>query len=117
MIDSACYCLCAALDEAVLATSWGTQSIWTQQSLLSMFRGETWGGERFYTITDVLVKEPRKYIFVLEFIYILLSLGFEGRYYGKGRVLRDEVRNRLFQKIRSFNSHPQKQLDLFIINI
>lgn len=112
MIDSACYCMCAALDEAVLATDWGTQSVWVQNSLLSLFKAETWGGERFYVIADMLSREPRKYIFVLELIYTLLSLGFEGRYYGQQRVLRDEVRNRLFNRIRGSRGKIEKSLSL-----
>ena len=112
MIDCGCYCLCAALDEAVLATSWGTQSIWVQKSLLSLYKSETWGGERFYAIADTLAREPRRYIFVLELIYILLSLGFEGRFYGAQKILRDEVRTRIFQKIHQSRGKIEKSLSL-----
>ena len=112
MIDSACYCLCAAMDEAIFATHWGTQSLWAQNSLLSLFKGDTWGGERFYIIAETLSREPRKYIYVLELIYILLSLGFEGRYYGQQRVMRDEVRNRLFQQIRGSRGKIEKSLSI-----
>jgi len=112
MIDCATYCLCAALDEAILATPWGTQSVWVQSSLLSMFKGETWGGERFYVIADTLAREPRKNIYVLELIYTLLSLGFEGRYYGQSRMMRDDIRNRLFQLIRSSRGKIEKALSL-----
>ena len=113
-IDCATYCLCAALDEAVLATPWGTQSMWVQSSLLSIFKGETWGGERFYVIADTLAREPRKNIYVLELVYILLSLGFEGKYFGKARMMRDEVRNRLFQIIRGSRGKIEKRLSLRI---
>jgi type VI secretion system protein ImpK len=111
-IDCATYCLCAALDEAILATEWGTQSIWVQASLLSIFKGETWGGERFYIIADTLSREPRKNIYVLELIYILLSLGFEGKYFGAARMMRDEVRNKLFQLIRSSRGKIERRLSL-----
>jgi type VI secretion system protein ImpK len=112
MIDCSAYCLCAALDESILASSWGTQSMWVQRSLLSMYRSETWGGERFYIIAESLSREARKNIFVLELIYILLSLGFEGKFYGRDRVLRDEVRNRLFQKIRQSRGKVEKRLSV-----
>lgn len=111
-VDCAAYCLCAAIDEAVLARDWGTQSRWVQHSLLSIFKTETWGGERFYAIADQLSREPRKYIYVLEMIYVLLSLGFEGRFYGKQRMVRDEVRNRLFHIIRQSRGKIEKALSV-----
>lgn len=112
MIDSACYCVCAALDEAILSTSWGTQSFWVQNSLLSLYNSETWGGERFYLIAETLAREPRRYIYVLELIYILLSLGFEGRFYGDKRMIRDEVRSRIFQVIRQSRGKIEKSLSV-----
>ena len=112
LVDCSTYCLCAALDEAILSTPWGTQSQWVQSSLLSIFKGETWGGERFYIIAENLSREPRKNIYVLEFIYTLLSLGFEGRYFGESRMKRDQVRNHLFQKIRSSRGKIEKALSL-----
>ena len=96
MIECATYCLCAAIDEAVLSTHWGTQSIWVQKTLLSLFGCGNLGGEKFYRIIEELVGEPRKNLELLELIYFILSLGFEGKYYGKHRIYRDEIRNRLF---------------------
>ena len=96
LIEPSTYCLCAALDEAVLSTKWGTQSIWVQKTLLGFFRFGNSGGENFYSILDELAREPRKNIEVLELIYFILSLGFEGKYYGEKRIYRDEFRNRLF---------------------
>lgn len=112
MVDCACYCLCAALDEAILATSWGMASLWSESSLLSMYKSETLGGERFYIIADKLASEPRKNVFVLELVYILLSLGFEGRFYGKDKVLRDEIRAKLYQKIKMARGKIAKSLSV-----
>jgi type IV/VI secretion system ImpK/VasF family protein len=110
LVDCAAYCLCAAIDEAVLSTAWGTQSLWVQQSLLSLFRSETLGGERFYIIAETLAQDPVLNIDVLELIYVLLSLGFEGRYYGDQIMLRDDVRTQLFQLIRLTRGKLQQQL-------
>ena len=44
------YILCAALDEAVLSTSWGAKSVWSQRSLLATLHGETWGGEKLFAM-------------------------------------------------------------------
>ena len=99
-ILAARYCLCTAVDETVLSTNWGTKSIWSQQSLLSLFHKETWGGERFYIILENMIKDPRHNSEITELLYLLLSLGFEGKYFNKGKVIRDEIRTRLFQHIR-----------------
>lgn len=74
------YVLCAFIDEAVLGTDWGAHSVWSQQSLLSRFHSETWGGEKVFGILSRMEQEPARYRDMLEFIYLCLCLGFEGRY-------------------------------------
>ncbi|WP_299044413.1 type IVB secretion system protein IcmH/DotU [uncultured Tateyamaria sp.] len=73
------YAICATLDDVVLNTPWGGQSIWAQQSMVGTFHKETVGGDRFYDLLARLEKEPGKNIDLLEFLYMCLSLGFEGR--------------------------------------
>lgn len=74
------YVLCAFIDEAVLGTQWGAHSVWSQQSLLSRFHNETWGGEKVFGILARMEQEPERYQNILAFIYLCLCLGFEGRY-------------------------------------
>ena len=73
------YAICATLDDVVLNTPWGGQSIWAQQSMVGTFHRETVGGDRFYDLLARLEKEPAKNINLLEFLYMCLALGFEGR--------------------------------------
>ena len=73
------YALCATLDDVVLNTPWGGQSSWGLQSMVGTFHRETVGGDRFYDLLARLEKEPANNLDVLEFIYMCLSLGFEGR--------------------------------------
>lgn len=73
------YAICATLDDVVLNTPWGGQSIWAQQSMVGTFHKETVGGDRFYDLLARLEKEPGKNVDLLEFLYMCLSLGFEGR--------------------------------------
>lgn len=73
------YAICATLDDVVLNTPWGGQSVWAQQSMVGTFHKETVGGDRFYDLLARLEKEPGKNIDLLEFLYMCLSLGFEGR--------------------------------------
>ena len=73
------YALCATLDDVVLNTPWGGQSSWGLQSMVGTFHRETVGGDRFYDLLARLEKDPSTNLDVLEFIYMCLSLGFEGR--------------------------------------
>ena len=73
------YCLCATLDDVVLNTPWGGRSIWAQQSMVGSFHKETHGGDRFYELLSRLEQEPAANLMLLEFIFMCLSLGFEGR--------------------------------------
>ena len=75
------YCLCAFIDEAVMSTSWGSKSKWAERSMLSFFHNETYAGEKFYQIMHRLLREPETYRELLEFIYLCLALGYEGRYH------------------------------------
>ncbi len=73
------YALCATLDDVVLNTPWGGQSNWGLQSMVGTFHRETVGGDRFYDLLARLEKEPGQNIDMLEFLYMCMSLGFEGR--------------------------------------
>ncbi|EBA14513.1 hypothetical protein RSK20926_01547 [Roseobacter sp. SK209-2-6] len=73
------YALCATLDDVVLNTPWGGQSNWGLQSMVGTFHRETVGGDRFYDLLARLEKEPGNNIDMLEFLYMCMSLGFEGR--------------------------------------
>ena len=68
MIVSFRYVLCTFIDEVALSHGWGTKSTWFQQSLLTYFHNETWGGEKVYILLDKLLAEPKRYIDLLEFI-------------------------------------------------
>lgn len=91
------YALCLYLDEAVMSRPWGSNSCWSQESLLSIFHHETWGGEKIYTVLSRLMQEPQRYIDVLEFLYLCLCLGLKGKY---GLAPNgDEAVNALLQQI------------------
>nr|WP_321981916.1 type IVB secretion system protein IcmH/DotU [uncultured Cohaesibacter sp.] len=78
-IRAARYAICATIDDVVLNTPWGGQSIWAQQSMVGTFHKETHGGDRFYELLSSLEKAPSQNLDLLEFLYMCLSLGFEGR--------------------------------------
>ncbi|MBG6248328.1 MULTISPECIES: type IVB secretion system protein IcmH/DotU [Symbiopectobacterium] len=98
------YILCTVIDEAVMAREWGAQSIWSAHSLLTRFHNETWGGEKVFVLLDRLQEDPARYRDILEFIYLCLCLGFEGRYrvMVQGREELDRVVQKLYDAL-----HPE----------
>lgn len=78
-VKAARYALCATLDDVVLNTPWGGQSSWGLQSMVGTFHRETVGGDRFYDLLARLEKDPGNNIDLLEFMYMCMALGFEGR--------------------------------------
>jgi len=107
---AACYCLCTAFDEMILNTSWGEQSPWINNTLLSSIHKETWGGERFYIILNNMAEDPINNLDILELIYILLNLGFEGKYFHQDKEIRNEIRYSLFNLIRNYRESPKINL-------
>lgn len=105
------YCLTTVIDEFILLTDWSSNSIWVKQSLLSTLHKETWGGERFFIIIEKMSKQPKENLIVLEFLYILLSFGFEGKYYNQAESIREDIKYRLFSLIIRFKN-VDKKLDL-----
>ena len=112
VILSARYVLCTALDEAVLNTPWGSESPWGQRTLLTVFHNETFGGEKFYLILDRMRATPAENIDILELMYILLSLGFEGKYRlsDRGRDTIEQIRDELFRIIRNYRGEYERDL-------
>ena len=100
-LSAARYALCSALDEAVLMTPWGEESVWSRQSLLATFHGETWGGEQVFTLLGRLREDPARNRDVCELICLTLDLGFEGRYrvVENGRAQLEELRRELHREL------------------
>ncbi|KAF3998078.1 type VI secretion system protein TssL, long form [Glaciimonas immobilis] len=90
------YCLCTALDESVNRTHWAGGE-WAQKSLLITFEGESDGGEKFFLLVGRMVNDPQEYRNVLEVLFRILGLGFEGRYsvLEDGRRHLSQIRQRL----------------------
>ena len=95
------YILCAFLDEAVMSTSWGSSSIWAEQSMLSRFHDETWGGEKVFLILTKLESDPKRYEDLLAFILNCLILGFEGKYrvIESGFIERERIIHKLHEAL------------------
>ncbi|MFM0097863.1 type VI secretion system protein TssL, long form [Paraburkholderia nemoris] len=101
----ASYCLCTALDEAAMQTTWGKAGDsgveWITAGLASTFHEDRKGGDKIYLLIGRLMTEPKEHIDLLEVIYRILSLGFLGRYRFEtdGHRKHDTVRQRLYTEI------------------
>lgn len=106
------YILCTAVDEAVANTPWGAQSGWSQQSLLVHFHNETWGGEKVFQLLARLAQDPAANRDLLELLYCVLALGFEGRYrvLDNGAAQLDSVRTRLAAMIAQHRPPVETEL-------
>ena len=106
------YVLCTVLDELVIKTPWGGDGVWTRQSLLSQFHGETNGGERFFQLLDYLQQAPARNVYLLELMYVCMGLGFEGKYKldQRGYAQLEGIRDNLFHLIRMQKGEPEPDL-------
>ncbi|AIO35268.1 type VI secretion system OmpA/MotB family protein [Burkholderia cenocepacia] len=101
------YCLCTALDEAAMRTEWGRDGSsgceWGNRSLATTFHEDRDGGEKVYLLIGRLLQAPDEHRDLLEVIYRILSLGFEGRYQdvADGKRKHDAIRQRLYTEITS----------------
>lgn len=111
-VMAARYVLCTVLDEAVVSTSWGKESEWSQMSLLSNFHNETFGGEKFFQLLKRLSSNPVKHLPMLELMYLCLALGFEGKYQVKqrGMLELEAIRDSLFRQIRQLRGDVPREL-------
>jgi type VI secretion system protein ImpK len=111
-LTAAKYVLAAAVDEAVLDTDWGFESIWGSRSLLSVLFRETWGGEKVFAILDRLKAEPARNIDMLELIDLSLSLGFQGKYrtIEGGLYQLEDLRIDLYRLCRSVRPAAERDL-------
>jgi type VI secretion system protein ImpK len=86
-----------------MSKPWGLAGGWERQKLVSALYREVIGGERFFDLLDAVEAQPRLYGDLIEFMYVCLSLGFEGAYRMPGRAARtglETYRARAFETIR-----------------
>jgi type VI secretion system protein ImpK len=106
------YALCTLLDEAVLNTPWGSQSVWASQTLLNLFHNEGWGGEKFFQILDRLLPQAAANIDLVELMYLCLAMGLQGKYrvQAGGRAQLDAVEANVLQVLRAHRGEPEREL-------
>ena len=106
------YVLCTAVDEAVSTSLSGENGEWSKHGLLSTFHNETWGGEKFFQILDRCMQQPARNLYILELMYLLLSLGFEGKFgvRERGPIALEALRDKIYKQIRLLRGEPPQDL-------
>ncbi len=106
------YGLCALIDETATSTPWGASGAWAQHGLLALFHNEVEGGERFFQLLAKLAENPQANLDLLEFMYVCIQLGFEGRYRiaeGGQRQL-EAIRQRVLSIVRKQRGDYERDL-------
>ena len=106
------YALCSLIDETVLATPWGSQSDWGVQTILGTLHDETGGGERFFQILSRMSENPARNLHLLEFLYLCLSLGFQGKFaiMDRGSAQLEQITHNLYRTIANQRGEAEREL-------
>ena len=114
IVLAARYVLCAGMDEAVLSTPSGAQSEWAQHPLLVALHREAWGGEKFFEMLDRIVVDPARHIDLIELQYLILALGFTGKYQmmDRGHEQLADLQHNLHRTIQSQRGTAPPELSL-----
>lgn len=106
------YILCTFIDEMVAGTPWGGSGVWNKHSLLVVFHNEAWGGEKVFQLLAKLAQKPGENRDLLELMYVVLALGFEGRYrvVDNGRSQLEQLRERLLAMIEKERGPYERDL-------
>ena len=108
-LEIAVLALCALLDDSASATPWGRE--WAGAGLLAEVRPQA-GADDFFTHLDKALAGPAARNELLEFFYVCLALGFEGRYRNGagGRQALAQIRTRVFDVLAK--PQPRTPLEL-----
>jgi len=104
------YALCALLDDSATATPWGRD--WGKEGLVAELHGDASGADKFFALVEQMSAKPAGYFELLEFFYVCLALGFEGKYrVGEGgRQALTQARTRLYDLLTQHR--PQAPAEL-----
>ncbi|WP_153301676.1 type IVB secretion system protein IcmH/DotU [Endozoicomonas arenosclerae] len=106
-MEKLCYLLCAALDEEVMKTWWGQNLCWENHSLVAGMFQQRNAGEVFFILVNQALQEPDKMRDFLEVAYLLMRLGFHGRYLNSDNRELVDLTDILFREIQVHRIDPR----------
>ncbi|MDE0765909.1 MAG: DotU family type IV/VI secretion system protein [Amylibacter sp.] len=93
--ENLCLMYAIFLDEAALTSEWGLASGWENRSLVADLFGFRDGGQRFYSIVERAMLQPKALAEFLFIAHALLKLGFRGCY----SAGKDHLRSSLIKQL------------------
>jgi len=105
-MQAARFALCALLDDSAAATPWGRE--WA--SLVAEIEGQDDSGEQFFVRLDEMLAAPEGHAELLEFFYVCLALGFEGRYRSGDRQGLVQTRTKAYEFIEQRQGKKSTEL-------
>jgi len=116
---AASYALCTAIDEAAGSTVWGggqgaEAGAWASRQLAVHFHEDNKGGDKVFLLIGRLTAQPQEHIDLLDLMFFILAMGFEGRYRNatNGRRDLETIRRRLYEIVRSARGDVPGELSL-----
>ena len=100
VMEKVCYLLSAALDEEVMRTWWGQNLCWENNSLVAGMFQQRNAGEVFFVLVNQARQNLPAMLDFLELAYLLLRLGFHGRFLDKNSRALVDLTEELYQDIR-----------------
>lgn len=112
IILAARYFLCAFIDEALATAQNNRRNPSQKNSLLQTLQGETWGGDRVFMILQRASDDPQSHIDLLEFGFLCLSLGYQGKYQKPENPMREfeNIKDNLLLIINRIRGNPPTSL-------
>lgn len=107
VIEKSCFVFCAAFDELILYTSWGEHSQWENKSLLSSVFSQRNGGEVFFVLLEKANLQASKLVDFIELQYVLLMLGFKGRYRNEDESKLHQIKSDAYTLIRRYRTESE----------
>lgn len=104
MMEKSCYALCAAFDEEIMNTWWGQEAYWENHSLVARLFKQRNAGEVFFILLEQARQNTAKMIDFIELMYLLLRLGFKGRYLDTDGQALTELTNSLYDDVRKYRT-------------
>lgn len=104
IILAARYFLCTYIDEILSSPGSQLQAVWQRKPLLKTLQNELFGGERFFLILERASDDPKANIDLLELGFLILSLGFKGKYVFQANNPREleHIRDNLYALIKKY---------------
>lgn len=117
IISAAKYLICALLDELIVITPW-VDTEWEKYNLVTSFYKEKWSDDQFFLILQRSLEDPGAHIDLLEFIFLCLKLGYEGKYrtMDRGHLELQSITVELYRVISHYREGSSKSLHITLEN-